>query len=226
MLQWQPGQSVEVLPAWARGAGSDPASSSPSAEPEAGGLHAAAEPAAHRRLRAARRRAVRVNPAVQAAAGHVDAPGAAAGRERVRHRLARRAARADRGAAPVVPHQLGAHARRLAPRRAARRRRLRDGVVVRDAGAAGLAGRPHEAGRHPDRGRRPGPRQDAVRQGPRARAPHHRAALRHRHARRAGRDFGRRADRAAAVLGQRLHQRPGLDFVVDGRVEGDRSTDG
>ena len=34
MVQWQPGQSVEVLPAWARGAGSDAGASAAAAEPE------------------------------------------------------------------------------------------------------------------------------------------------------------------------------------------------
>ena len=51
MVQWQPGQSVEVLPAWARGAESDAGASAAAAEPEPAAYYAV-EPGDHRDLRA------------------------------------------------------------------------------------------------------------------------------------------------------------------------------
>ena len=100
MVQWQPGQSVEVLPAWARGAVRCRGASAPAGRARVAVADTGAEPASPRPNRR-RRSSRRPRSSVQAAAGQLDAPGAAADPDRAGGRVARGAAGADRGAAPL-----------------------------------------------------------------------------------------------------------------------------
>jgi hypothetical protein len=118
MVQWQPGQSVEVPPAWAR-APIRRRRLRRSAAPSRC-LHAVravthgtpGPPSRRRRSCRSSRSPTRMHRAPQQAARRSRVPRRAAGRRR---------------AAPVVPDQLGADAGRVAPRRAARGRGLATG---------------------------------------------------------------------------------------------------